>query len=60
MCAAKPPRKAMLKFSKTLTMGIVGMPNVGKSLLFNLLSKRDLAGSQNYPFCTIEPNVARV
>ena len=58
--AAKPPRKAMLKFSKTLTMGIVGMPNVGKSLLFNLLSKRDLAGTANYPFCTIEPNVARV
>jgi obg-like ATPase 1 len=50
----------MLKFSKTLTMGIVGMPNVGKSLLFNLLAKRDLAGTANYPFCTIEPNLARV
>jgi obg-like ATPase 1 len=54
------PRKAMLKFSKTLTMGIVGMPNVGKSLLFNLLAKRDLAGTANYPFCTIDPNLARV
>ena len=53
-------RKAMMKFSKTLTMGIVGLPNVGKSLLFNLLSKRDLAGTANYPFCTIEPNLARV
>ena len=50
----------MLKFSKTLTMGIVGMPNVGKSLLFNLLAHRDLAGTANYPFCTIDPNIARV
>lgn len=60
--AAKAPtaRKQLVKFSKTLTMGIVGMPNVGKSLLFNLLSKRDLAATQNYPFCTIDPNVARV
>lgn len=58
--AAKPPRKVMLKFSKTLSMGIVGMPNVGKSLLFNLLARRDLAGTANYPFCTKEPNLARV
>jgi obg-like ATPase 1 len=60
MAAKAPTRKAMLKFSKTLTMGIVGLPNVGKSLLFNLLAKRDLAGTANYPFCTIEPNLARV
>lgn len=52
--------KRMLKFGKSLTMGIVGMPNVGKSLLFNELAKRDLAGTANYPFCTIEPNLARV
>jgi len=58
--SAKQSKKAMMKFSKTLTMGIVGLPNVGKSLLFNLLSKRDLAGTANYPFCTIEPNLARV
>jgi obg-like ATPase 1 len=57
---AKQAHKAMMKFSKTLTMGIVGMPNVGKSLLFNLMSKHDLAGTANYPFCTIKPNVARV
>lgn len=60
MAAQKPAHKAMLKFTKTLQMGIVGMPNVGKSLLFNLLSKRDLAGTANYPFCTIDPNLARV
>ena len=58
--AKAPTKKAMLKFSKTLTMGIVGMPNVGKSLLFNLLAHRDLAGTANYPFCTIDPNIARV
>ena len=36
--------------------GIVGLPNVGKSSLFNCLSKAK-AQSENFPFCTIEPNV---
>lgn len=58
--APQPSKKALMKFSKTLTMGIVGMPNVGKSLLFNLLSHKDLAGTANYPFCTIDPNISRV
>lgn len=40
-------------------MGIVGMPNVGKSTTFNLLSKLN-APAENFPFCTIEPNKARV
>ncbi len=40
--------------------GIVGLPNVGKSTLFNALVKTSLAQSANYPFCTIEPNVGRV
>ena len=40
--------------------GIVGLPNVGKSLLFNLLTRSQLARSENFPFCTIEPNVAKV
>ena len=39
-----------------LQCGIVGLPNVGKSTLFNCLSKAK-AQSANYPFCTIEPNV---
>lgn len=39
--------------------GIVGLPNVGKSTLFNALTKANIA-SENYPFCTIEPNVGVV
>ena len=40
--------------------GIVGLPNVGKSTLFNALTSTANAAAENYPFCTIEPNVARV
>lgn len=40
--------------------GIVGLPNVGKSTLFNALTKAHNAESANYPFCTIEPNVGMV
>jgi GTP-binding protein YchF len=40
--------------------GIVGLPNVGKSTLFNALTETAAAQAANYPFCTIEPNVGRV
>jgi len=40
--------------------GIVGLPNVGKSTLFNALTATAAAEASNYPFCTIEPNVGRV
>src|SRR5947207_7017524 len=40
--------------------GIVGLPNVGKSTLFNPLPAPQAAQAANYPFCTIEPNVGRV
>ncbi|MGD1955807.1 MAG: redox-regulated ATPase YchF [Sphingomonadales bacterium] len=40
--------------------GIVGLPNVGKSTLFNALTKTAAAAAANFPFCTIEPNVGQV
>lgn len=43
-----------------LKLGIVGLPNVGKSTLFNALTRSKQADAQNYPFCTIEPNVGVV
>ena len=40
--------------------GIVGLPNVGKSTLFNALTNSSKAQAANFPFCTIEPNVGVV
>lgn len=44
----------------SLSIGIVGLPNVGKSTLFNALVKSRQAEASNYPFCTIDPNVGMV
>jgi len=38
-------------------IGLVGLPNVGKSSLFNFLTKKDIEDIANYPFATIDPNV---
>lgn len=38
----------------------MGLPNVGKSTLFNALTKTQVAEAANYPFCTIDPNTAKV
>ena len=43
-----------------MKVGIVGLPNVGKSTTFNALTKTQNANAQNFPFCTIEPNSAIV
>ena len=48
-----------LKVYMSLKCGIVGLPNVGKSTLFNALTKAGVA-AENYPFCTIDPNVGIV
>ena len=43
----------------SLKVGIIGLPNVGKSTIFNALTKSSIP-SENYPFCTIEPNIGIV
>ena len=44
----------------SLTIGLVGLPNVGKSTTFNALTQAQNAEVANYPFCTIQPNRAVV
>ena len=55
-------RKRLTKFvrSKHTSCGLVGYPNVGKSTLFNAMTQTQMAQAANYPFCTIEPNTAKV
>mmetsp|Transcript_12756 Transcript_12756/g.10901 ORF Transcript_12756/g.10901 Transcript_12756/m.10901 type:complete len:194 (-) Transcript_12756:824-1405(-) len=56
----EPEKKILLgRPGNTLKLGIVGLPNVGKSTTFNLLSKLNVP-AENFPFCTIDPNVAKV
>ncbi|KAJ3314247.1 hypothetical protein HDU76_002445 [Blyttiomyces sp. JEL0837] len=49
----------LVRPSNNLKMGIVGLPNIGKSTLFNILTESS-APAENYPFCTIDPNESRV
>ncbi|CAB1421720.1 unnamed protein product [Pleuronectes platessa] len=55
------PKQAPLigRFGTSLKIGIVGLPNVGKSTFFNVLTKSQ-ASAENFPFCTIDPNESRV
>ena len=58
-----PIQRPALPFATCTTMKIrvalVGLPNVGKSTLFNALARQSIAQAANYPFCTIEPNIAQ-
>ncbi|KAG8046720.1 hypothetical protein GUJ93_ZPchr0008g13426 [Zizania palustris] len=57
---AGPVERPILgRFSSHLKIGIVGLPNVGKSTFFNIVTKLAIP-AENFPFCTIEPNEARV
>ncbi len=44
------------RMGTNLKCGIVGLPNVGKSTFFNVLTKTQIAAAENFPFCTIDPN----
>src|SRR5581483_4420039 len=65
-CQPRPPGAASVPTTHQsasvmgFNCGIVGLPNVGKSTLFNALTATIAAQAANYPFCTIEPNVGRV
>ncbi|BAF23120.2 obg-like ATPase 1 [Oryza sativa Japonica Group] len=57
--AAPAERPILGRFSSHLKIGIVGLPNVGKSTFFNIVTKLSIP-AENFPFCTIDPNEARV
>jgi obg-like ATPase 1 len=54
------PKKVLLgRAGNNVKMGVVGMPNVGKSSFYNAVAKLNVA-AENFPFCTIDPNTARI
>ena len=56
---AAPEKIILGRASNTLKMGLVGLPNVGKSTTFNMLSNLSVP-AENYPFCTIDPSEAKI
>lgn len=53
-------RRQCNTLSMKVRVGILGLPNVGKSTLFNALAQKSIAQAANFPFCTIEPNLAPI
>ncbi len=53
--AQAEPKPLIGRVGTNLKVGIVGLPNVGKSTFFNILTKSE-AAAENFPFCTIDPN----
>jgi len=60
LCKRDEKNTELNRYNMSLKIGIVGLPNVGKSTIFNALTKTHTADAQNYPFCTIDPNVGIV
>lgn len=57
--AAPEPKPLIGRVGTNLKVGIVGLPNVGKSTFFNVLTKSQ-AAAENFPFCTIDPNESKL
>jgi len=56
---AAAPKRVICRPTSNLKVGICGLPNIGKSMMFNAISMQNVP-SENYPFCTIDPNNATV
>jgi ribosome-binding ATPase len=60
VCLSNEPSKHHAHLSMKVKVGIVGLPNIGKSTFFNALAKKSIAQADNFPFCTIDPNIAPI
>lgn len=59
-CQQQTIRRHSTALNMKVRVGILGLPNVGKSTLFNALAQKSIAQAANFPFCTIEPNLAPI